>query len=153
MIFKEGKIASGAAMKESIEIKNATVNNLKSISVSFPINTFTCVTGVSGGGKSSLVYDTIYAESQRNFLESMSGNMYGQKLMDKPAVESITNLRPALNVSQIYYNSNPRSTVGTVTDISYYLRTIFALVSNYEKHTKLTEQSFSPNNPTACCPY
>lgn len=138
-------------MKESIEIKNASINNLKNISVSFPIEAFSCVTGVSGCGKSSLVYDTIYAESQRNFLESMSGNMYGQKLMDKPAVESISNLRPALNVSQNYFNTNPRSTVGTITDISYYLRTIFALVSNVEKNTNYSESSFSPNNPSACC--
>ena len=78
-------------MKGNIEIKKAYSNNLKGISVSFPLEKFTCVTGVSGCGKSSLVYDTIYAESQRNFLESLSGNMYGQKLMDKPNVESITN--------------------------------------------------------------
>ena len=144
---------SGVVMKEYIEIRNASINNLKNISVTFPIGEFSCVTGVSGCGKSSLVYDTIYAESQRNFLESMSGNMYGQKLMDKPPVDSITNLRPALNVSQNYFNSNPRSTVGTITDISYYLRTLFALISNYEKGTKLTEASFSPNNPSACCPF
>ena len=141
------------AMTEYIKIKNASTNNLKNISVFFRIRAFTCVTGVSGCGKSSLVYDTIYAESQRIFLESMSGNMYGQKLMDKPDVESITNLRPALNVSKRYFNTNPRSTVGTITDISYYLRTAFALVANMERGLKLTEQSFSPNNPSACCPY
>ena len=138
-------------MKGNIEIKKASSNNLKGISVNFPLEKFTCVTGVSGCGKSSLVYDTIYAESQRNFLESLSGNMYGQKLMDKPNVESITNLRPALNVSQNYFNTNPRSTVGTITDISYYLRTVFALVSNYEKGTNYTEGTFSPNNPSSCC--
>lgn len=153
MIFKCERIVSGVAMKENIEIKNASINNLKNVSVSFPIEELTCVTGVSGCGKSSLVYDTIYAESQRNFLESMSGNMYGQKLMDKPEVDSITNLRPALNVSQNYYNSNPRSTVGTITDISYYVRTAFALISNFEKGTSLSERSFSPNNPSSCCPY
>jgi len=71
---------SGVVMKEYIEIRNASINNLKNISVTFPIGEFSCVTGVSGCGKSSLVYDTIYAESQRNFLESMSGNMYGQTL-------------------------------------------------------------------------
>ena len=70
---------NGVEMKGNIEIKKAYSNNLKGISVSFPLEKFTCVTGVSGCGKSSLVYDTIYAESQRNFLESLSGNMYGQK--------------------------------------------------------------------------
>ena len=75
-------------MIQYIEIINAAENNLKNISVDIPLKAFTCVTGPSGCGKSSLVYDTIYAESQRNFLESMSGNMYGQKLMDKPLWKS-----------------------------------------------------------------
>ena len=126
---------SGAEKTESIIVINATENNLKNVNVEIPLNSFTCVTGPSGCGKSSLIYDTIYAESQRNFLESMSGNMYGQKLMDKPKVGEIKNLHPALNVSQNYYNVNPRSTIGTVTDISYYLRSVFALYAN-EKYNK-----------------
>lgn len=73
---------SGAEKKENIVVYNASENNLKGITVQFPLNQFTCVTGPSGCGKSSLVFDTVYAESQRNFLESMSGNMFGQKLMD-----------------------------------------------------------------------
>ncbi|MEE1219977.1 MAG: ATP-binding cassette domain-containing protein [Ruminococcus sp.] len=137
--------------KESIIICNAYENNLKNISLEIPLTEFTCITGPSGCGKSSLVYDTIYAESQRNFLESMSGNMYGQKLMDKPRVEEIKNLRPALNMSQNYYNVNPRSTIGTVTDISYYLRTMFALIANESKGLKIDTNFFSFNNPSSYC--
>ena len=110
---------------ENIIIKNAYENNLKHISLEIPLNSFTCVTGCSGCGKSSLVFDTIYAESQRGLLEGMSGNIQGQKLMNKPKVEAVENLRPALNISQNYYNVNPRSTVGTTTEISYYLRNLF----------------------------
>ena len=144
-------IVSGVVKQESIIVCNANENNLKNISVEIPLDAFTCVTGPSGCGKSSLVYDTIYAESQRNFLESMSGNMYGQKLMDKPKVDDIRNLRPALNVSQNYYNVNPRSTIGTATDISYYLRTIFALVATELKGMNVDTNFFSSNNPSSCC--
>lgn len=137
--------------KNIIEIVNAHENNLKNINVNIPLNEFVCVTGPSGCGKSSLVYDTIYAESQRNFLESMSGNMYGQKLMDKPKVDEIKNLRPALSVSQNYYNVNPRSTIGTVTDISYYLRTLYALIANEQLGMSVDANFFSANNPSSCC--
>lgn len=145
-------IVSGAEKAESIIVRNATENNLKNITVQFPLHQFTCVTGPSGCGKSSLVFDTIYAESQRNFLESMSGNMFGQKLMDKPRVDRIDNLRPALNISQKYYNVNPRSTVGTITDISYYLRTLFAFVINQQTGSHWDMNHFSANNPSSCCP-
>ena len=144
---------SGVEKAEYIVIHNASENNLKNITARFPINKFTCVTGPSGCGKSSLVFDTLYAESQRNFLESMSGNMFGQKLMDKPRVDSIDNLRPALNISQNYYNVNPRSTVGTVTDISYYLRTLFAFIISQQTARNLDMNYFSPNNPLTCCPH
>ena len=87
----------------------------------------------------------------RNFLESLSGNMFGQKLMDKPKVEEIRNLRPALNVSQNYYNVNPRSTIGTVTDISYYLRTIFSLYAAEKYNKQVDVNFFSANNPSSCC--
>lgn len=143
---------NGAENMENIVVHNASENNLKNITVKLPINKFTCITGPSGCGKSSLVYDTIYAESQRSFLESMSGNLFGQKLMDKPAVDSIENLRPALNVSQTYYNVNPRSTVGTITDISYYLRTLYAFLYNQSHFKSVDMNYFSPNNPTSCCP-
>lgn len=143
---------SGAEKKENIVVYNASENNLKGITVQFPLDQFTCVTGPSGCGKSSLVFDTVYAESQRNFLESMSGNMFGQKLMDKPKVDRIENLRPALNISQKYYNVNPRSTVGTITDISYYLRTLFAFVINQQTGSHWDMNHFSANNPASCCP-
>lgn len=142
---------SGAEKMDSIIVHNASENNLKNITAEFLIDQFTCVTGPSGCGKSSLVFDTIYAESQRNFLESFSGNMFGQKLMDKPRVGYIENLRPALNISQKYYNVNPRSTVGTITDISYYLRTLFAFIMNQRTGTHWDMNYFSPNNPSACC--
>ena len=137
----------GVENMENIIVHNAFENNLKNITVKIPLNKFTCITGPSGCGKSSLLFDTIYAESQRSFMESLSGNMYGQKLMDKPKVDSIDNLRPALNISQTYYNVNPRSTVGTVTDISYYLRTLFAFIVNQENNTNLDMNNFSSNNP------
>lgn len=142
---------NGVDKKASIIISGARENNLKNISVDIEENTFTCITGPSGCGKSSLVYDTIYAESQRNFLESMSGNMFGQKLMDKPNVDEILNLHPALDVSQNYYNNNPRSTVGTLTDVSHYLRAFFALIKTFESGKTYLERFFSSNNPSSCC--
>ncbi len=143
---------SGVERTENIIVHNASENNLKNITVQFLLNQFTCVTGPSGCGKSSLVFDTLYAESQRNFLESMSGNMFGQRLMDKPKVDQIENLRPALNISQKYYNANPRSSVGTITDISYYLRTLFAFVINQKTGSHWDMNHFSANNPSSCCP-
>lgn len=142
---------NGAVKTENIIIYHANENNLKNIDVEIPLTAFSCITGPSGCGKSSLVYDTIYAESQRNFLESMSGNMYGQKLMDKPKVGEIKNLRPALNVSQYYYNVNPRSTIGTVTDIAYYLRTLYALMAREINNINVDANYFSFNNPSSCC--
>lgn len=137
---------------ENIVIKDAYENNLKHIDLEIPLNKFTCVTGCSGCGKSSLVFDTIYAESQRGFLEGMTGNIYGQKLMNKPKVGKIENLHPALNISQNYYNVNPRSTVGTITEISYYLRTLFAVLNSNEC-INLSENVFSSNNPKSFCPH
>lgn len=137
---------------EKIIIKDAYQNNLKHLNLEIPLDQFTCVTGCSGCGKSSLVFDTIYAESQRAFLEGMAGNIYGQKLMNKPQVGSIENLRPALNISQNYYNVNPRSTVGTTTEISYYLRSLFAIV-NSDQTSSVSEKIFSSNNPKSFCPH
>lgn len=142
---------SGVEKKENIIVYNAYENNLKNINIKIPTGKFTCFTGPSGCGKSSLVYDTIYAESQRNFLESLSGNMYGHKLMDKPKVGAIENLKPALNISQTYYNVNPRSTVGTVTDISYYIRSLFVIASSLYYNKQVDINYFSANNPTSCC--
>lgn len=135
---------------EKIIIRDAYENNLKHISLDIPLEKFTCVTGCSGCGKSSLVFDTIYAESQRGFLEGMTGNLYGQKLMNKPKVREIENLRPALNISQNYYNVNPRSTIGTTTEMSYYLRSLFAIVNSYMDNI-ISESIFSSNNPKSFC--
>lgn len=137
---------------EMIIIKDAYEHNLKHVDLNIPLNAFTCVTGCSGCGKSSLVFDTLYAESQRGFLEGMSGNIYGQKLMNKPNVRSIENLRPALNISQNYYNVNPRSTIGTTTDISYYLRSLFA-IQNSDSGSNISESIFSSNNTKSFCPH
>lgn len=137
---------------ENIIIKDAYENNLKHLDLEIPLNKFTCVIGCSGCGKSSLVFDTIYAESQRAFLEGMTGNIYGQKLMNKPQVGSIENLRPALNISQNYYNVNPRSTIGTITEISYYLRSLFAII-NSNQEASVSEKIFSSNNPKSFCPH
>lgn len=137
---------------EKIIIKDASENNLKHLDLEIPLDKFTCVTGCSGCGKSSLVFDTIYAESQRAFLEGMTGNIYGQKLMNKPKVGSIENLRPALNISQNYYNVNPRSTIGTTTEISYYLRSLFSIV-NSSQTSSVSEKLFSSNNPKSFCPH
>lgn len=134
-----------------ILIRDAYEHNLKHIDLEIPLEAFTCVTGCSGCGKSSLVFDTIYAESQRGFLEGMTGNLGGQRLMSRPKVGSIENLHPALNVSQNYYNVNPRSTVGTVSEIAYYLRSLFALM-NSKQSREVTESTFSSNNPKSFCP-
>ena len=137
---------------ENIIIRDAYENNLKHLTVELPLNAFTCVIGCSGCGKSSLVFDTLYAESQRGFLEGMTGNIYNQKLMNKPKVMAIENLRPALNISQNYYNVNPRSTIGTITEISYYLRALFSLVNSIH-NTSISENYFSSNNPKSFCPH
>lgn len=136
---------------EYINIRNAYEHNLKHLNLQIPLDSFTCVTGCSGCGKSSLVFDTIYAESQRALLEGITGNIQGQKLMNKPKVGAVENLRPALNISQNYYNVNPRSSVGTVTEISYYLRALFSLV-NSRSGESVPENVFSSNNPQTFCP-
>ena len=144
-------VGKALADMDKILIRDAHEHNLKHIDLEIPLGAFTCVTGCSGCGKSSLVFDTIYAESQRSFLEGMTGNLYGQRLMSKPKVGSIENLHPALNVSQNYYDVNPRSTVGTVTEVAYYLRALFA-VTNSDHSPGVTENTFSSNNPKSFCP-
>lgn len=115
-------------MKE-IVIKNAKENNLKSVSLRIPRDKLVVFTGLSGSGKSSLAFDTIFAEGQRRYMESLSSyarQFLGQ--MDKPDVESIEGLSPAISIDQKTTSSNPRSTVGTVTEIHDYLRLLFARV-------------------------
>jgi excinuclease ABC subunit A len=112
-----------------IEIKGARAHNLKNIDVNIPRNQFVVLTGLSGSGKSSLAFDTIYAEGQRRYVESLSAyarQFLGQ--MDKPDVDSIDGLSPAISIDQKTTSRNPRSTVGTVTEIYDYLRLLFARV-------------------------
>ena len=114
---------------DKIIVKNARENNLKNISIELPKNKLIVMTGVSGSGKSSLAFDTIYAEGQRRYVESLSA--YARQFLggtDKPDVDSIEGLSPAISIDQKTTSKNPRSTVGTVTEIYDYLRLLFARV-------------------------
>lgn len=116
-------------MNDYIEIKGAHENNLKNISVNIPRNKMTVITGLSGSGKSSLAFDTIYAEGQRRYVESLSA--YARQFlgnMTKPAVEYIGGLSPSISIDQKTTNRNPRSTVGTVTEIYDYYRLLYARI-------------------------
>ena len=113
------------AMTE-IVIRGAAEHNLKRIDLTIPRNKFVVITGVSGSGKSSLAFDTLYAEGQRRYVESLSA--YARQfleMMEKPDVESIEGLSPAISIEQKTTSRNPRSTVGTVTEIYDYLRLLF----------------------------
>ena len=115
--------------RQYIKIRGANENNLKNIDVDIPRNELVVLTGLSGSGKSSLAFDTIYAEGQRRYMESLSSyarQFLGQ--MEKPDVESIEGLSPAISIDQKSTNHNPRSTVGTVTEIYYYFRLLYARV-------------------------
>ncbi len=114
-------------MRDSIFVRGARENNLKNIDIELPRDKLVVLTGLSGSGKSSLAFDTIYAEGQRRYVESLSAyarQFLGQK--DKPEVESIEGLSPAISIDQKTTNNNPRSTVGTVTEIYDYLRLLYA---------------------------
>lgn len=116
-------------MSESIIIKNARVNNLKNISLDIPRNKFITIAGVSGSGKSSLAFDTLYAEGQRRYVESLSS--YARQFlgrMSKPECDFIKGLPPAIAIEQKVISRNPRSTVGTTTEIYEYLRLLFARI-------------------------
>jgi excinuclease ABC subunit A len=117
--------------QENIVIRGARVHNLKNIDITIPRDKFVVVTGLSGSGKSSLAFDTIYAEGQRRYVESLSAyarQFLGQ--MDKPDVDAIEGLSPAISIDQKTTSRNPRSTVGTVTEIYDYLRLLFARVGH-----------------------
>ena len=114
---------------DKIIVKGARENNLKNVSIEIPKNKLTVMTGVSGSGKSSLAFDTIYAEGQRRYVESLSA--YARQFLggtEKPDVDSIEGLSPAISIDQKTTSKNPRSTVGTVTEIYDYLRLLFARV-------------------------
>ena len=116
-------------MKNKIVIKGAKEHNLKNVDLELERDQFIVFTGLSGSGKSSLAFDTIYAEGQRRYVESLSAyarQFLGQ--MEKPDVESITGLSPAISIDQKTTSKNPRSTVGTVTEIYDYLRLLYARV-------------------------
>src|SRR2546422_759224 len=114
---------------EELVVHGAREHNLKDITVRLPRNALICITGLSGSGKSSLAFDTIYAEGQRRYVESLSA--YARQflqMMEKPDVDSIDGLSPAISIDQKTTSRNPRSTVGTVTEIYDYLRLLYARV-------------------------
>ena len=117
-------------MEKNLIIKGAREHNLKNVSIEIPRDKLVVFTGLSGSGKSSLAFDTIYAEGQRRYMESLSS--YARQflgIMEKPDVDSIDGLSPAISIDQKTTSKNPRSTVGTVTEIYDYLRLLYALPS------------------------
>ena len=132
---------------EKIIVKGARTHNLKNITVEMPRNKMVAITGLSGSGKSSLAFDTIFAEGQRRYVESLSS--YARQFlrqMQKPDVDEITGLSPAISIDQKSRSNNPRSTVGTVTEIYDYLRLLFARVGKpycYECEKPISQKSAS----------
>lgn len=121
--------SSGPSSEPGIWVRRASEHNLKDVSVFIPRNKMTVITGVSGSGKSSLAFDTIYAEGQRRYIESLSA--YSRNFLEqmkKPSVEAIVGLSPAIAIDQKSINTNPRSTVGTVSEVYDYLRLLFARI-------------------------
>ena len=115
--------------EEYIHIKGARVHNLKNLEVKIPHGKTTVITGLSGSGKSSLAFDTLYAEGQRRYIESLSS--YARQFLgklDKPDVDFIKGVSPAIAIQQKVISTNPRSTVGTVTEIYDYLKILFARI-------------------------
>jgi excinuclease ABC subunit A len=115
--------------EDFIKIRGARVHNLKNIDLDIPKNKLVAITGISGSGKSSLAFDTLYAEGQRRYVESLSA--YARQflgVMDKPDVDKIEGISPAISIDQRKLSHNPRSTVGTITEIYDYLRLLFARI-------------------------
>ncbi|MBO5863883.1 MAG: excinuclease ABC subunit UvrA, partial [Paludibacteraceae bacterium] len=132
---------------EQIEVLGARVHNLKNVDVSIPRNKMTVITGLSGSGKSSLAFDTIFAEGQRRYIETFSAyarNFLGN--LERPDVDKITGLSPVISIEQKTTNKNPRSTVGTTTEVYDFLRLLFARAGDAhsyvtgEKMVKYTEE-------------
>ena len=116
---------------DKIEVRGAREHNLKGVNVTVPRNKLVVVTGLSGSGKSSLAFDTIYAEGQRRYMETLSA--YARQfigILERPAVESITGLSPIIAIEQKTTGKNPRSTVGTITEIYDFLRLLYARASD-----------------------
>src|SRR5262244_879193 len=116
-------------MLKSISVHGARQHNLRNIDVEIPRNTFTVITGLSGSGKSSLAFDTIYAEGQRRYVETLSP--YARQFLDqmeRPEVDSIDGLSPAISIEQKTTSRSPRSTVGTITEIYDYLRLLYSAI-------------------------
>ena len=137
----------------SIKVKGARVNNLKNISVDIPRDTFTVITGLSGSGKSSLAVDTLYAEGQRRYVESLSS--YARQFlgrMKKPECDFIEGLPPTIAIEQRSGNRNPRSTVGTQTEIYEYLKLLFARIGRTISPVSGKEvRKHSGRNPGRSC--
>ena len=118
-------------MASSISVRGAREHNLKNVDIDIPRDSLTVLTGLSGSGKSSLAFDTIYAEGQRRYVESLSAyarQFLGQ--MEKPDVDLIEGLSPAISIDQKSASRNPRSTVGTITEVYDYLRLLFARIGH-----------------------
>src|SRR5687767_1255881 len=144
---RQGRPAPKAAPRTTIAVKGARVHNLKNISLDIPRDQLIVITGLSGSGKSSLAFDTIYAEGQRRYMESLSS--YAKRFVSqvaKPDVDFVYGLSPVISIEQKTTGSNPRSTVGTMTDIASYVNLLFATVA--EPHCPRTGEpvvSRSPN--------
>src|SRR5512143_2174506 len=131
---------------DELVVHGAREHNLKDVTVALPRNKLVCITGLSGSGKSSLAFDTIYAEGQRRYVESLSA--YARQflqMMEKPDVDSIDGLSPAISIDQKTTSRNPRSTVGTVTEIYDYLRLLYARIG--KPHCPVCHKLISRQGP------
>jgi len=137
---------------EEIEVSGARVHNLKNIDISIPKNKMVVITGISGSGKSSLAFDTIYSEGQRRYMETFGA--YARQFigdMERPDVDKITGLSPVISIEQKTTNKNPRSTVGTVTEVYDFFRLLYARVGEAfsyntgKKMVKWSEEEIGQN--------
>ncbi len=131
--------------QDAIEVFGARVHNLKNIDISIPKNKLVVITGISGSGKSSLAFDTIYAEGQRRYMESFGA--YARQFigdMERPEVDKITGLSPVISIEQKTTNKNPRSTVGTITEVYDFMRLLYARIGEaYSYNTSKKMVKFS----------